>query len=271
MRASTVAVIAMVLSVALASSMASATEGGMSDGGYRVDEALALSEFVDAGTSCSDGAEEPRATRRALENDPLGGYAEIGPYGRPIYAGEARPLEGRLEVVPGGRVASGAGKLFTFRIVAERDLEVDGRCFGLAVEDVLWDTRSWGGAGRVMFERVDGPVYDFTIILASPDTTDRLCRPLRTGGVLSCRRQTDVIINSWRWANGAKAFGDDVAGYRSYLVNHEVAAAVGLDVTSPHIEELYPNVRNLLASMEAIRKMDVSGAEPDMAFIPPRA
>ena len=49
-----------------------------------------------------------------------------------------------------------------------------------------------------------------------------------------------------------------------------LAAAAGLDVTSPHIEELHPNVRNLLASMEAIRKMDVSGAEPDMAFIPPR-
>ena len=46
-----------------------------------------------------------------------------------------------------------------------------------------------------------------------------------------------------------------------------LAAASGLDVTSPHIEELYPNVRNLLASLESVRKSDVSGAEPDMAFI----
>ena len=49
-----------------------------------------------------------------------------------------------------------------------------------------------------------------------------------------------------------------------------MAAAAGLDVTSPHIEELYPNVCNLLASLEAIRNIDVAGAEPDMAFIPPR-
>jgi len=49
-----------------------------------------------------------------------------------------------------------------------------------------------------------------------------------------------------------------------------LAAAAGLDVASPHIEELYLNVRSLLASLESLRRMDVSGAEPDMAFIPPR-
>ncbi len=49
-----------------------------------------------------------------------------------------------------------------------------------------------------------------------------------------------------------------------------LAAAAGLDVTSPHIEELYLNVRNLLASLESVREIDVAGAEPDMAFIPPR-
>ena len=49
-----------------------------------------------------------------------------------------------------------------------------------------------------------------------------------------------------------------------------LAAAAGLDVASPHIEELYLNVNNLLAGLESIRKMDVAGAEPDMAFIPPR-
>ena len=49
-----------------------------------------------------------------------------------------------------------------------------------------------------------------------------------------------------------------------------LAAAAGLDVASPHIEELFPSVRNLLVSLESVRRMDVSGAEPDMAFIPPR-
>ena len=48
-----------------------------------------------------------------------------------------------------------------------------------------------------------------------------------------------------------------------------LAKAAGLDVNSPHMEELYPHVCNLLASLESVRKMDVSGADPDMAFIPP--
>ena len=47
-----------------------------------------------------------------------------------------------------------------------------------------------------------------------------------------------------------------------------LAAGLGLDVSSPHMEELYPNVRNLLASLETLREIDVSAAEPDMAFIP---
>lgn len=47
-----------------------------------------------------------------------------------------------------------------------------------------------------------------------------------------------------------------------------LAAGVGLDVNSPHMEELYANVRNLLASLESLREIDVSAAEPDMAFLP---
>jgi hypothetical protein len=47
-----------------------------------------------------------------------------------------------------------------------------------------------------------------------------------------------------------------------------LAAAAGLDVKSPHIEELYPFVQATLASLHPLVDIDVAGAEPDMAFIP---
>jgi Asp-tRNA(Asn)/Glu-tRNA(Gln) amidotransferase C subunit len=47
-----------------------------------------------------------------------------------------------------------------------------------------------------------------------------------------------------------------------------LAKEAGLDANSPHMEELYPYVQSVLASIESIKSLDVSGAEPDMAFIP---
>jgi Asp-tRNA(Asn)/Glu-tRNA(Gln) amidotransferase C subunit len=50
-----------------------------------------------------------------------------------------------------------------------------------------------------------------------------------------------------------------------------LAEAAGLDTSSPHMDELYPYVQSVLASMQPLNEIDVAGAEPDMAFIPPQA
>ncbi len=42
-----------------------------------------------------------------------------------------------------------------------------------------------------------------------------------------------------------------------------------MDSTDPHMEELYPYVVNVLASIESLAQIDVSGFEPEMAFAPP--
>ena len=47
-----------------------------------------------------------------------------------------------------------------------------------------------------------------------------------------------------------------------------LAAAAGLDVDSAHIEELLPFAKNILASLQPLLDIDVSEAEPDMAFLP---
>ena len=48
-----------------------------------------------------------------------------------------------------------------------------------------------------------------------------------------------------------------------------LAAAAGLDVTGVHGEELFSFVQNTLAGLKSLQGIDVAGAEPDMAFIPP--
>ena len=134
---------------------------------------------------------------------------------------------GELQVVDGEADIAGKGRVIRFRVEAERGLAMDGACFARAVESVLRDSRSWIGAGRYRFERVDSGPYDFRVILASPDTVDALCRPVRTGGEFSCARLDRVVINAWRWTEGAESFGGDLVNYRRYLINHEVGHFLG--------------------------------------------
>lgn len=47
-----------------------------------------------------------------------------------------------------------------------------------------------------------------------------------------------------------------------------LAAAAGIDVSSDHGEELVAFARNMLASFETLKDIDVSRAEPAIAFLP---
>jgi Asp-tRNA(Asn)/Glu-tRNA(Gln) amidotransferase C subunit len=47
-----------------------------------------------------------------------------------------------------------------------------------------------------------------------------------------------------------------------------LAREAGLDTASPHMDELYEYVQNVLAGLQSLDKLDVDGIEPDMAFIP---
>lgn len=129
---------------------------------------------------------------------------------------------GRLHVVPGGARRSGNGSLRRYRVEVEGGLGIDVEQFAAEVDRTLTDPRSWGAAGRLSFQRVArGPVA-FRVVLASPDTTDRLCRPLDTRGRYSCGIASSAILNSRRWLLGAEAYAGRLAEYRQYVVNHEV-------------------------------------------------
>lgn len=49
-----------------------------------------------------------------------------------------------------------------------------------------------------------------------------------------------------------------------------LAVKAGLDTSSPHMDELYQYVQNVLSSLQGLNEIDISGAEPEMAFIPPQ-
>ena len=137
----------------------------------------------------------------------------------------SRPT-GRLLVVPGKASASGPGAPVRFMVEIEEGLGIDRARFATAVQRVLYDDRSWGG-GLVPFRRVDSEPAAFRVALASPDTTDRLCAPLDTAGIYSCHQSGTAVLNFMRWRRGAASYGRDLAGYRRYLVNHEVGHALG--------------------------------------------
>ena len=168
-------------------------------------------------------APEPTPTPSASSSPtPLPTPTEVTPTPQ---AAPSRPAT--LDVVPGGSARVGTGQLFRYLVEVESSLGADGAAFARAVEQTLADPRGWTGGGRWAFQRTDRGPVDFRVVLASPDTTDRLCRPLDTGGTQSCHQGGRAVLNADRWQFGAGTYGRDLAAYRHYLVNHEVGHALG--------------------------------------------
>ena len=168
-----------------------------------------MATFLARGLSLEASPPPPRtATACAVE-------APAAPTGHTVTAG-------------GDWVGPGGGQELRFRVEVEEGLPVDPGCVADVVTGVLFDRRGWRGSSVLRFSRV-GHDPHFRIILASPATTDQLCRPLRTRGRLSCRVGDRVVLNSDRWLHGAPQEVGDLAVYRAYLINHEVGHWLGED------------------------------------------
>jgi hypothetical protein len=136
---------------------------------------------------------------------------------------------GTFTVVPGKVPAPDNGpkaKRMTVRVEVENGTDVDLQAFAQQVMATLNDPRSWGHGGTMTFARTDAARADIRVMLASPDTSERMCKPLQTHGTQSCSIGNKAIITSYRWAKGTSEF-DSLAVYREYVVNHEVGHVLG--------------------------------------------
>ncbi|KAA2266197.1 DUF3152 domain-containing protein [Solihabitans fulvus] len=140
---------------------------------------------------------------------------------------------GKFTVAPGTGPAALAGrqvKRYTVEIEDGLPENLDG--FAKTVQEILADPRSWSFEGRIAFQRVDSGPVDIRVTLASPDTVDRLCAPMQTGGEVSCWNGHRAVINQARWELAVPHFGGDLTTYRTYAINHEVGHGIGKQHTT---------------------------------------
>ncbi|MCK1796066.1 DUF3152 domain-containing protein [Streptomyces sp. XM4193] len=142
---------------------------------------------------------------------------------------------GEFTAIAGGNKGPGVGTKFRYRVDVEKGLGLDGKLLARAVHTTLNDDRSWANGGERDFERVSSGKADFVVTLASPGTTAVWCAKSgldTTEDNVSCdSAATDrIMINAYRWARGAKTFGDSrMFAYRQMLINHEVGHRLGFN------------------------------------------
>jgi hypothetical protein len=162
---------------------------------------------------------------------------------------------GTFAVVPGETAGPGPGPVRRVRVEVEEGLPVDVAAFGAFVLEVLNDPRGWGHGGALTFAGTTGDA-DIVVVLASPATSERMCRPLVTRGTLSCRTGPRAVITHHRWVGGHPDYGDDLDGYRRYVVNHEVGHVLG------HGHEFCPGPGELAPVMQQ-QTLGLRGCAPN--------
>jgi hypothetical protein len=182
----------------------------------------ALSGCGGAGTPASSVPVRVAATDAAPSPDPS---PSPSPDPSPTQPAVRYPVTGAgtfALATTGSPVAGTSGTLLTYRIAVENGIQgVTANDFAGQVSAVLGDPRSWTGTGRWRLQQVPaGGRYSFTIYLATPATRDRLCGD-GYDRYTSCRNGNSVVLNVARWVHGVPAYGDDLAGYRDYMINHE--------------------------------------------------
>lgn len=178
-----------------------------------------------------------RADERPTPSAPAAPLTYEQKMGRTYPLSASMKGSGKFDAIPGTDKGTGTGQEYTYRVDVEQGLGLDGELFAEAVEKTLNDDRSWAHNGARTFERVYSGEADFVITLASPGTTAEWCAKSgldTTVDNVSCDSAATerVMINAYRWAQGAEPFGDDIYAYRQMLINHEVGHRIGFNHVS---------------------------------------
>ncbi|MFD4372617.1 DUF3152 domain-containing protein [Streptomyces sp. NPDC058486] len=128
-----------------------------------------------------------------------------------------------------GGERQGRGPVRTYRIEVEDGIELDPDETARTVASVLGHPRGWTRNPAYGFRLVASGPVDFTIRIATPGTTDRLCyvtTPASKGNV-NCRIDHAVVVNLKLWVRGSPRFDGPIEEYRALIVNHEVGHEIG--------------------------------------------
>ncbi|MFI5621265.1 DUF3152 domain-containing protein [Streptomyces sp. NPDC051567] len=205
------------------------------------DGRAALSPTTPSGGSPSVKASSEPGRGAEAEHSPGAGAAHSAPPGHPSPGAPESPKHSAGPSVPAsgpgiftastvsGRV-QGKGPALRWRVEAEQGSGIDPNTAARTVEAVLGDPRGWIRNPAYGFQLAGaGQLVDFTVKIATPTTTDRLCDVVTPSlkGETNCRAGHTVVVNLKRWMEGSPQFSGSVEEYRALIVNHEVGHEIG--------------------------------------------
>ncbi|MCW5952161.1 MAG: DUF3152 domain-containing protein [Propionibacteriaceae bacterium] len=118
--------------------------------------------------------------------------------------------------------STGTKHSFIVKVQSGKGLKADD--VAKEVAKVLNDPRSWTGDGSVRFALVaDAEQADFTVFVADPSVVDAKC----DAKSWLCVRAGKLALGLTGWTKGATTYGDDLTGFRRYLVNHAIGLQLG--------------------------------------------
>lgn len=124
-------------------------------------------------------------------------------------------------------VNSRDSKKINYALKIQSEINLDPICMKNLLFLILNNEKGWTNITGKGFQLTSVEDSDFVFIFATPEKTDELCYPLETNGIYSCRNESEIIINNFRWKEGAVDFGKDIETYRLYLINHETGHLLG--------------------------------------------
>ena len=114
-----------------------------------------------------------------------------------------------------------------YAVKIEPSLGLDPLCIKNLLFLILNNDTGWINVTEIQFQLTSVEESDFVYIFASPEKTDELCAPIETNSIYSCRKEQNIVLNFFRWQNGAVDFKNDMETYRIYLINHETGHILG--------------------------------------------
>ena len=116
---------------------------------------------------------------------------------------------------------------FNYGIRIEPSLGLDPLCIKNLLFLILNNDLGWTNVAEKSFQLTSAEESDYVYIFASPNKTDELCAPIETNSIYSCRNENNIVLNFFRWQEGAVDFKNDMETYSIYLINHETGHILG--------------------------------------------